>query len=445
MRYVFMFLPFFYSCVTSAPPEQNDQKSLSPSEVILGDLDISPSTEKVPGSNLFCKDDIYSSYLKSEYIKKNSFAKFSKELKVSEKSFTSKGKKFKGAGVSQQFDMQAVFYARSRMLGQSSSYFGAIPAVSNPEVEYWIRFFKTTGRVHFLKWLVRGESMRSVVSPILHEEGLPSEFIYLAMVESGFSNVAKSSAKAVGPWQFMSGTAKNYSLQQNDWVDERRDPRKSTRAAAKYLRDLYDEFGDWYLAMAAYNAGSGRLRQAIRKAETRDFWQLCKSPYLPYETKNYVPKVLAALILSSDPKSHGFDFAKNLDQDLPLTTVELDRPLLVRELAKQLAVSEDLIRYWNPEIINSITPPAKLGAGYSLRLSAELIEKLGDKYENLTELQVKSFNWQAIRKNNLLKKIARDYNVSMAEIFSLNPHLRTKAGRSRFERNKVELVLKLGP
>ena len=443
MRFLFLLLPFLYSCGTT-PQNEKPSEPVTPLGIAVeAPVDVLATKESENG--LFCKDDIYSEYLKSEYIKKNSFKKFSREISLEQKNFKSKGKKFKGATISTQFEMQAVFYARSRLLGLTPSYYGAIPTVSNPQVEFWIRFFKTTGRVHFLKWLVRGESMRPIVNPILKEEGLPPEFIYLAMVESGFNNLAKSRAKAVGPWQFMSGTAKNYSLKLDEWVDERRDPRKSTRAAAKYLRDLYDEFGDWYLAMAAYNAGSGRLRGAMRKAGTRDFWQLCKSPYLPFETKNYIPKVLAALILSSDPKAHGFDFIKSNDQEMPLTTIELSRPLLVEELAQELSVSEDLIRNWNPEIINSITPPSKTG-GYSLRLSADLIEKLEAKVANLSELEIKVVNWQSVRKNNFLKKIAHDYSVSLADILTLNPHLKAKPAKNfkRFESNKVAMVLKLG-
>ena len=451
MRFFFLLLPWFYACATAPQNSESAAPIINTTQDAIQDA---TSAAYAPTENpaslakdpLFCKDDIYSSYLKSQYIKKNPFAKFSKEMTLSERSFKSKGKKFKGAGVSNQFDMQASYYAQARMLGETPAYFGAIPTVSNAQVDYWIRFFKTTGRVNFLKWLVRGESMRSVVNPILREEGLPSEFIYLAMVESGFNNVAKSRAKAVGPWQFMSGTAENYSLHLSAWVDERRDPGKSTRAAAKYLRDLYDEFGDWYLAMAAYNAGSGRLRGAIKKAGTKDFWQLCKSPYLPFETKNYVPKVLAALILSSDPKTHGFNFAKNSDQELPITTIELDRPLLVGELAKELSISEDLIRYWNPEIIGSITPPSKTG-GYSLRLSEALIEKLEDKFSNLSELEIKVVNWHSFKKNSFLKKLSKDYSVSLADIFTLNPHLKTTTFKNlkRLKKDNVELVLKSLP
>ena len=142
---------------------------------------------------------------------------------------------------------------------------------------------------------------------ILRKEGMPEDLVYLAMIESGFTPHAVSVANAVGPWQFISGTGKRYDLKINDWIDERRDPIKSTVAAALYLKELYALFNnDWYLAAAGYNAGENKILRAINMYDTRDFWEISKGSYLKPETKDYVPKLLAAAIIAKEPAKYGF-------------------------------------------------------------------------------------------------------------------------------------------
>jgi membrane-bound lytic murein transglycosylase D len=371
----------------------------------------------------FCKDNIYAQYLKLQYLKENPRAQNpEKAFKLGK---PSRRRRVATRSPYDQRDIEALYYARTRMVGETVPYFGAIPVVTNPRVEHWIRFFKNGGRKAFLKWLVRGESVRELVVPILKEQGLPPEFIFLSMVESGFSNLAYSHAKATGPWQFMPGTARLYGLEMNMWIDERRDPAKSTLAAARHLRDLYEEFGDWYLAMAAYNAGPGRVRTAMRMTGSSDFWKLADSAYLPVETKNYVPKVLAALQLASNPGGHGFDVVADPLDAMPLTTVAVKGPSEIREIATKFGVNERLLRHWNPELINAITPASRGGSvGYPLRVAANLVDRWKDIEPTLAFVEVKDVLVHRIRPGETLNAIASRYRVDPRRIISLNPGLR---------------------
>lgn len=317
------------------------------------------------------------------------------------------------------------------MNGQISPYFGSIPVVVNNRVDYWVQYFKTSGRKEFLKWLIRGEGLKDKVKPILHDGGVPIEFYYLAMVESGFNTGAKSRARATGTWQFMRGTAQLYGLKVNHWVDERLDPVKSTIAAANYLRDLYAELGDWYLAMAAYNAGPGKIRSAIRRAGTRDFWQLAESRHIARETANYVPKVLAAVLLASDPKGHGFDFQTDTAKALPDAEVLVTKPVQLAEIASKLGTTKKQISLWNPELIRSITPPGR--KGYKLRLPLALAEKWENIQNDLATVELTDVQTHTIRKGETLSRLARQYKVRVRDIRAVNPELsaeRLKPGKT---------------
>ena len=181
-----------------------------------------------------------------------------------------------------------------------------IPITINTRVEHWLDYFTGKGRPHFARYLERSEFFIPYIKPLLRQNGLPEDLVYLAMIESGFNNHARSHAKAVGPWQFISATGKRYGLMVNWWVDERRDIRKSTLAAVEYLRDLYGMFQSWELAAAAYNAGEAKIARAIRRFETKDFWVLSRHRFLRPETRDYVPKIIAAAIISKNPEQFGF-------------------------------------------------------------------------------------------------------------------------------------------
>jgi len=232
-----------------------------------------------------------------------------------------------------------------------------IPLTLNSKVEYFVNYFQTVGRTVFARWLSRSERYIPMMKQVLKKEGLPEDLVYLAMIESGFSPHAYSVASAVGPWQFMSGTGKRYALRIDQWIDERRDPLKSTVAAAMYLKELYGIFNkDWYLAAAGYNAGENKILRAIDMYDSRDFWQLSKGSYLKRETKEYVPRLLAAAIIAKDPARYGFaDVAY-------LPPIEFDTVVIASrtdlELVAQICdVSYQTIRDLNPELRRWCTPP----------------------------------------------------------------------------------------
>ena len=181
-----------------------------------------------------------------------------------------------------------------------------VPIVLDPSVQGHIRFFNVSIRNRFEQWLIRLSHYRPLVDSIFSEFQLPSDLIYLSLVESGFNPHAYSRARAAGPWQFMKGTAKVYGLRVDSYVDERRDPVKSTVAAARYLRDLYDLFGTWPLAMAAYNAGEGKVMRALHTAQAESFSDIAKTRLIRRETKEYVPRFMAATIIAKNPDRYGF-------------------------------------------------------------------------------------------------------------------------------------------
>ena len=372
----------------------------------------------------FCRDDIYAQHLIRKF-NENKVATEKSRPTIKQKKRKQRKLRFKPEG-----DYSAQSFARDRMNGPIAPYFGSIPVVVNNRVDYWVQYFKTSGRKEFLKWLIRGEGLKDKVKPILHDGGVPIEFYYLAMVESGFNTGAKSRARATGTWQFMRGTAQLYGLKVNHWVDERLDPVKSTIAASNYLRDLYAELGDWYLAMAAYNAGPGKIRSAIRRAGTRDFWQLAETKHIARETANYVPKVLAAVLLANDPKGHGFDIQADVVENFPDAEVLVTKPVQLDDIASKLGTTRRQIALWNPELIRNITPPSR--RGYKLRLPLVLAEKWESIQNQLASVEITDVQTHTIRKGETLSRLARLYKVRVRDIRAVNPDLsaeRLKPGK----------------
>ena len=245
------------------------------------------------------------------------------------------------------------------------------------------------------------------------------------MIESGFNNKAYSRAKATGTWQFMTGTARNYGLKVGYWVDERRNLEKSTRAASRLLKDLYKRYDDWYLALSAYNAGPGKVNRAIRRSKSRDFWKISKNPYLlRKETRNYVPKMLAAIIIGENPTYFGFDVIDSTATNMVETT--LDNPHKISEIAKLLEVSQSQIKNWNPELKKHITPPPSKGKPYKLKLPEEFKESFNKIKEKLTKLKIDDIHIHRMRRGESLYRIARKYGVSLRKIMNFNPKLQPK-------------------
>lgn len=188
-----------------------------------------------------------------------------------------------------------------------------LPVTYNNRVAYWLQFFQNRGKTWFRNWLEKSTKYMPFIQKELRQAGLPTDLAYMVMIESGFDPFARSSAGAVGPWQFMRATGLRYGLNITWWVDERRDFKKSTLAAIRYLRDLYAEFGSWYLVAASYNMGENGLRRQMQKHGLRDFWQLSKAGALPQETVDYVPKILAAMLIAKAPSLYGFRELARMD------------------------------------------------------------------------------------------------------------------------------------
>jgi len=224
-----------------------------------------------------------------------------------------------------------------------------IPISVNSRVEYWIDYFCGRGRPYFSRYLERSEFFIPYIVPLLKQNGLPEDLVYLAMIESGFNNLARSHAKAVGPWQFISATGKRYGLMVNWWVDERRDIRKSTLAAVEYLRDLYTIFQSWELAAASYNAGEAKIARAVRRFGTKDYWVIARQRFLKPETRDYVPKIIAAAIISKNRGQFGFTEQEPLpgageavagDGEI-VTLVKTDKPIEDKEYKAEKAADVD--------------------------------------------------------------------------------------------------------
>ena len=256
-------------------------------------------------------------------------------------------------------------------LNLENNYFD-IPVKYNEQVRDWINYFTGRGREHFIRYSQRAGRYAPVMAKILEEFSLPKDLIFLAMAESGFQNTAKSWASAVGPWQFMPFTGKKFGLRIDWWLDERRDPIKASVAAAKYLQYLFEMFGSWELAAASYNAGEGKMRRAIRKYNTENFWELRKGKFLKPETKHYVPKIMALAIIGKNLKSFGFDdilFQKTLDFEIVLVPGETD----LFKVAEALEMEFEELHKWNPELMRWTTPRNVLS--YQLKLPLGMREK----------------------------------------------------------------------
>ncbi|MBQ47967.1 MAG: hypothetical protein CMP10_11025 [Zetaproteobacteria bacterium] len=360
-----------------------------------------------------CHDDIYAKWLFQKHLNKSSKRQSRRRFK----------------GYSRRQQAKGRFYTETVLNGSEAPYFGGFPVVAKPRVEAWMNYFKAgKGRQIFLKWLIRNESKKDIVLPLLKKEGLPSELIFLAMIESGFNDTAYSKARATGTWQFMSSTARSYGLKVGYWQDERRDPVKSTLAAARYLKNLYRRFDDWYLAIASYNAGPGKIKRAIRKTGSRDFWVISQTRHIRSETKHYVPKMLAALIIASNPKKHGFNITAVPYDLIPETTVAATRPIKLRELAKKLEIPFKTLKSWNPELIKNITPPKRsIGyKSYPIRMPKLLAEKYDQIKDSLSHLQIKDVLMYKIRQGDTLGSIAKRHRVKVKQIMRANPKLNAK-------------------
>jgi membrane-bound lytic murein transglycosylase D len=292
-----------------------------------------------------------------------------------------------------------------------------IPMIVNEKVKYFIRYFKTEQRERFKRWLERSSRYVDIMKKILKENNLPQDLVYMALIESGFSTHAYSRARATGPWQFIKSTGKKYGLRVDAWVDERRDPIKSTIAAAKYLKDLYDIFGSWYLAAAGYNAGEKKVLRAMRKGRTKEFWELAETRYLKKETKDYVPKLIAAAIIAKNPEIFGF---KDLNYEDPFTyeVIPLHFPIDLSHVERECGIPMDEIKFYNPELKKWFTPPDR--KVYELRVPVGASEWCYEKLRAIPEERRLRFKRYIVQKGETISLIAYMFNVKPEEIKALN-------------------------
>jgi membrane-bound lytic murein transglycosylase D len=296
-----------------------------------------------------------------------------------------------------------------------------IPVDMQPLVAQYIEFFQGPGRKWFRKWMSRSTRYLPIMQPILEAKGLPRDTVYLAMIESGFSAHAYSWAHASGPWQFISSTGRQYGLQQDFWVDERRDPIKATHAAANYLKDLHKELGHWYLAWAGYNTGGGRVRRMVSKYGTTDFWVLSGERGLAKETKHYVPKLIAAALVAKHPEAFGFSQDEfEFEPALAYEEVKLVDATDLDVIARAAGVDVKAIHDLNPELKRWCTPPASDKKPYVLRLPPGSAARFAENFQRVAPAERLTFHVHKVKRGDTLSQIATKYGSATEAILQMN-------------------------
>ncbi len=287
--------------------------------------------------------------------------------------------------------------------------------IDHPRVRHFIEIFANEQKEYFAKRLARSGRYFPMIAQVLQDAGLPQELAYLALIESNFQPHAVSPSGAVGLWQFVPQTARRFGLRIDSWVDERRDPVKSTRAAAAYLKELHARFGRWYLATAAYNAGQGAIHRAMKDSGAKDFWSLSAKAKLSDETRNFVPKFVAATLIATRPQKYGFD---RIEYDAPLSynEVEVAGNSQLALLAAMSGTDTEALQDLNPELLRSHTPPGedrfrlKLPAG-----SGALVEQLQQGETAALKLVVRE-----VQRGDTLFALARRYRQNVKRLMEFN-------------------------
>jgi membrane-bound lytic murein transglycosylase D len=298
-----------------------------------------------------------------------------------------------------------------------------VPIPQNDRVLAYVELFQGRLRDYIHESLTRGTRYLPMIQGVFKEAGLPLDLAYIPVIESGFKTNALSRASAKGPWQFMRATATEQGLKTDWYVDERSDPEKATVAAAKYLKTLHDLFdGDWHLVLAAYNGGLGRLQRAMRRSGQDDFWAIsASSRYLPRETREYVPLILAAIIVAKNPAQYGFDITA--EESTPFETVSVSRAIDLRRVAEWTGRSIDEIQTLNPELRRWTTP---LKSEYELKIPQGTAEDFRTRLAAASPNELVALTWYTVKKGDSLATIARKLRVSRADLAEAN-HLSTKS------------------
>jgi len=291
-----------------------------------------------------------------------------------------------------------------------------LPLTVNDEVLSFLNFFQTPrGKAIVETGLRRSGRYRDMISRVLKEEGVPQDLIYLAQAESAFQPLALSRAGARGIWQFVPWRGNEYGLKRSWWVDERQDPEKATRAAAQHLRDLYGLFGDWYLAMAAYNCGPGNVQKGVERTGYADFWELYRRNVLPRETKNYVPIIVALTLIAKDAAHYGVQ--TELDQPVPSDVVKPGRAIDLRLVAETIDVDMETLRSLNPSLLRMATPD---DPGFELRLPKGTAQKFSAEIADIPPEKWVSWRRHRVEAGETLTSLAKKYHVTAPSIAAAN-------------------------
>ncbi len=291
-----------------------------------------------------------------------------------------------------------------------------LPLMMNDQVAGFINYFSNRGRGVMERALARSGRYEDMIHKTLRDEGVPQDLIYLAQAESGFHPLAVSRAGARGMWQFMGTRARGYGLERNWWVDDRQDPEKATRAAARHLKDLYNQFGDWYLAMAAYNSGPGTVQSAVKRTGYADFWELYRRNVLPRETRNYVPIIVAVTIMAKNPEQYGLD-AVAKDKPVPYETVKINYPIDLRLVAECVDANVSDLQDLNPSLLRMTTPK---GTEFDLHVPAGTAEKFQTTVASIPVDKRVWWRYHKVQAGETLLAIARTYHTTAKSIAEAN-------------------------
>jgi membrane-bound lytic murein transglycosylase D len=291
-----------------------------------------------------------------------------------------------------------------------------LPLVMTDQVAGFITYFSNRGRGTLERALARSGRYEDMIRRVLRDEGVPLELIYLAQAESGFHPLAVSRAGARGMWQFMGSRAKGYGLERSWWVDDRQDPEKATRAAAHHLHDLYNQFGDWYLAMAAYNSGPGTVQSAVKRTGYADFWELYRRNVLPKETRNYVPIIVAVTIMAKNPTQYGLDSVIK-DKPVPYDTIKIDYPIDLRLAAECVDATADELLDLNPSLLRMTTPKDQK---FELHLPAGTADRFQSVVASIPVDKRVWWRYHKVQGEESLASIARTYHTTPRAIAEAN-------------------------
>jgi membrane-bound lytic murein transglycosylase D len=292
-----------------------------------------------------------------------------------------------------------------------------IPIVINERVEYFVDYFQNRVRNSFAKWLARSPQVAPYMRSRFRQEGLPEDLIYISLIESGFSPQATSRARAVGYWQFIAGTARQYGLRVDRWVDERRDIERSTEAAIAYLKDLHRMFGSWYLAAAAYNSGEGKIQKAIEKYGSENLWELAEFSYLRTETKDYVPKLIAATLIAKEPDKYGFIEIPALPS-AEVDTVIVPTPTDLRAIAAAAGTDLETIKGLNPSLRSYATPPG--AADFPVLVPRGSGTAFAERLATIPPPKRMVERYHVVKRGETPSRIAAKYGVSTSELMAEN-------------------------